>query len=94
MGTGPSIRVRSRFIQNNFTNVPAHSLMNFSRHAKLALQFIPHLLQPGSIAGHQNQIVMVFGEELGQFVSDAAGSAGDQCGRRAHSQDVPQNLSS
>ena len=55
------------------------------RDSELALQFIGDLRQPGSVARHQHQVVMVFGEKLGQFVSDAAGSAGDQCGRESRS---------
>ena len=33
---------------------------------------------------------MIFGEQLGQFVSDSSGSAGDQRGGRGRGQGVPQ----
>ena len=47
------------------------------------LQFIRDLRQLISAAGDQNQIVMIAGEELGEFISDAAGGAGDQDGRHS-----------
>ena len=50
------------------------------RNAKLALKFLGKLREPVRTAGHENNVVMIFGEELGQFVSDAAGGAGDESG--------------
>ena len=34
----------------------------------------------GRAAGHQDEVVMVVGKELGQFVSNAARGAGDESG--------------
>src|SRR5271170_5828076 len=45
----------------------------FGRDSKLALKFIGKLRELGRAASNQNEVVMVFGKELGQFVSDAAG---------------------
>ncbi len=44
----------------------------------LRLQFVGDLRQFVGAAGNQHQIVMIAGEELGEFVSDAAGGAGDE----------------
>ena len=45
------------------------------------LQFGGDLGKFFGAARHQHQVVVVAGEELGEFVSDAAGRAGDQdCG--------------
>src|SRR5580692_1604335 len=48
------------------------------RNAKLALKFVSKLREPSCAAGDENNVVLIFGEELGQFVSDAAGRAGDE----------------
>ena len=50
----------------------------------LCSQFGRELCKFISVAGCEYQIVMIAGEELGEFVSDAAGGAGDQdCGHDA-----------
>ena len=44
----------------------------------LRLQFSGNLRESVGTAGNEHQVVVIAGEELGQFVSDAAGGAGDQ----------------
>ena len=46
----------------------------------LRLQFGGDLREFVGAAGYEDQVVMVAGEELGEFVSDAAGGAGDEDG--------------
>ena len=46
----------------------------------VSLQFVGDLREFVGAAGDQHQVVMVAGEEFGQFVSDAAGGAGDEDG--------------
>jgi hypothetical protein len=60
--------------------------------SELALQFIRDLRQPGSVASDQHEIVMVFGEQFSQFVSDTAGSAGDQRGGHVLIHNPPNRL--
>jgi hypothetical protein len=50
----------------------------FGRDAELALELIGKLRELGRAARDQHEVVMVFGKELGQFVSDAAGGTGDE----------------
>ncbi len=48
--------------------------------AELAIQFVGKLLKLRRAAGDQDQVAMVFGKKLSQFVSNSAGSAGDESG--------------
>jgi hypothetical protein len=50
----------------------------------LRLQFFGHLREVVGAAGYEHQVVVVTGEELGEFVSDAAGGAGDEGGSCRH----------
>src|SRR5882762_11217680 len=47
--------------------------------AELPLQIIGELNQIVSATRYQHQVVMIAGEEFGQFVSDAARSSGNEC---------------
>ena len=53
---------------------------SFGGDAKLALKFLGKLRELVRTAGYENDVVMIFGKELGHFVSDAAGGAGDESG--------------
>ena len=51
----------------------------------LRLQLFGDLREFVGAAGYEDQVVLVTGEELGEFVSDAAGGAGDEDGSCGHS---------
>ena len=46
----------------------------------VSLQFVGDLRELVGAAGDEHQVVVVAGEKLGEFVSDAAGGAGDESG--------------
>src|SRR5580692_5186826 len=50
------------------------------RNPKLALKLLGKLCELGRAPGYENDVVMIFGKKLGQFISDAAGRAGDESG--------------
>jgi hypothetical protein len=53
---------------------------SLGRNTKLALQFVGKLRELVRPAGYENNVVMIFGKELNQFVSDATRCAGDESG--------------
>jgi len=53
-----------------------------SGNAELALKFIGKLSDLDGTARHQNEIVMIDRNKLGQFIPYAAGGAGDESGLR------------
>ncbi len=71
-------RGRSRQVERNRSR----------RDAELCLQFGGKLLQRISVASYQHKVAPIASKELGQFVPDARGGAGDEgcgCGHDTHS---------
>jgi hypothetical protein len=60
----------------------------------LRLQFFGNLRELVGAAGDEHQVVMVAGEEFGEFVSDAAGGTGDEDVSGRHSESFGVSSSS
>src|SRR5262245_33009039 len=52
--------------------------------AKLAAQFVGEMLKLNGVACYQDDVVVIFGEQFGEFIADAARGARDQGSAHRH----------